>query len=132
MPDPQKTMVDCPLVVLRLRETQLNSETTSERLRDELLALYLQSSAVNAILDLRTVTYLSSAGFRPLLSLNRQIRERGGRLVLCNLRPEVEEIFTVTRLVDPTGKERTAFLLQPTLGAAVNHLCETAATSPPP
>ena len=124
MSDPQTPMVDCPVVVLRLRETQLNSETTSEKLRDELLALYLQSAAAHAILDMRTVTYLSSAGFRPLLSLNRQVRERGGRLVLCNLRPEVEEIFTVTRLVDPTGKERTAFLMKPTLVDAVNHLCE--------
>ena len=124
MSDAQTPMVDCPVVVLRLRETQLNSETTSERLRDELLALYLQSAAAHAILDMRTVSYLSSAGFRPLLSLNRQVRERGGRLVLCNLRPEVEEIFTVTRLVDPTGKERTAFLMKPTLVDAVNHLCE--------
>jgi anti-sigma B factor antagonist len=126
MPDPQTPMVDCPVVILRLRETQLNSETTSETLRDQLLTLYLQSAAVHAILDLRTVTYLSSAGFRPLLSLNRQVRERGGRLVLCNLRPDVEEIFTVTRLIDPTGKERTAFLMQPDLAAAVNHIYESA------
>ncbi len=124
MSPPQTPMADCPVVVLRLRETQLNNEAASETLREELLALYVRSAAVHAILDLRAVIYLSSAGFRPLLSLNRQVRERGGRLVLCNLRPEVEEIFTVTRLADPTGKERAAFLLQPTLAAAVNHLCE--------
>ncbi len=128
MSDPQTPMVDCPVVILRLRETQLNSETMSETLRDQLLALYLQSAAVHAILDLRAVRYLSSAGFRPLLSLNRHVRERGGRLILCNLRPEVEEVFVVTRLVDPAGKERTAFLMQPNLAAAVNHICESAAS----
>jgi anti-anti-sigma factor len=127
MSDPQTPMVDCPVVILRIREAQLNSEAMSETLRDQLLALYLQSAAVHAVLDLRSVTYLSSAGFRPLLSLNRQVRERGGRLVLCHLRPEVAEVFTVTRLVDPTGKERTAFLMQPDLAAAVNHLCASAA-----
>jgi anti-anti-sigma factor len=126
MSDPQTPMVDCPVVILRLRATQLNSEIVSETLRDQLLALYLQSAAVHAILDFRAVTYLSSAGFRPLLSLNRQIRERGGRLVLCNLHPDVEEIFTVTRLVDPTGTARAAFLMEPTLAAAVTHLCEPA------
>ncbi len=131
MPDPQTSMVDCPVVVLRLRGTQLNSETTSETLRDEMLALYGRSAALHAVLDMRTVTYLSSAGFRPLLSLNRQVRDRGGRLVLCNLRPEVEEIFTVTRLVDPTGKERTAFIMRPTLTEAVNLLCEPGSTFPP-
>ena len=126
MSEPQAQMVGCPVVVLCLREAQINSETTAETLRDELLALYLQSAAVHAVLDLRAVTYLSSVGFGPLLSLNRQVRERGGRLMLCNLRPEVEEIFTVTRLVDPTGNARAAFLMQPTLAAAVTHLCEQA------
>jgi anti-anti-sigma factor len=126
MSDPQTPMVDCPVVILRVREAQLNSETMSETLRDRLLALYLQSAAVHAILDLRAVKYLSSAGFRPLLSLNRQVRERGGRLVLCNLHPDVQEIFTVTRLVDPTGKEPTAFLMKPNLAAAVDHLCAPA------
>jgi anti-sigma B factor antagonist len=126
MSEPQAQMVDCPVVVLSLREAQINNETTCETLRDQLLGLYLQSAAVHAILDLRAVTYLSSAGFAPLLSLNRQVRERGGRLVLCNLRPEVEEIFTVTRLVDPSGKANAAFLLQPTLATAVTHLCESA------
>lgn len=126
MSNPQKPMVDCPVVILRLREAQLNNEIASEKLRDQLLALYLQSAAVHAILDLRAVTYLSSAGFRPLLSLNRQVRERGGQLVLCNLRPDIQEVFTVTRLVDPTGKERTAFAMQPDLAAAVNHLCAPA------
>jgi anti-anti-sigma factor len=126
MSEPQTKMVGCPLVVLSLGATQINNETVCETLRDELLGLYLQSAAVHAVLDLRTVTYLSSAGFGPLLSLNRQVRERGGRLVLCNLRPEVEEIFTVTHLVDPTGNARAAFLMQPTLAAAVAHLCEQA------
>jgi anti-sigma B factor antagonist len=123
MSDPQKTMVDCPAVILRVREAQLNNETVVETLRDQLQTLYLQSAAVHAVLDMGAVTYLSSVGFAPLLSLNRQIRERGGRLVLCNLRPDVEEIFTVTRLVDPTGTARTAFLMQPNLAAAVNHVC---------
>jgi len=119
-------MVGCPVVVLCLREAQINNETVCETLRDELLGLYLQSAAVHAILDLRAVTYISSAGFGPLLNLNRQVRERGGRLVLCNLRPDVEEIFTVTRLVDPTGTARAAFLMQPTLAPPVTHLCEQA------
>lgn len=123
MSDPQKPMVDCPAVILRFHEAKLNNETVAETLRDQLQTLYLQSAAVHAVLDMGAVTYLSSVGFAPLLSLNRRIRERGGRLVLCNLRPDVEEIFTVTRLVDPTGAARAAFLMQPNLAAAVNHVC---------
>ena len=119
MPDPRPRMVGCPVVVFSLREAQINSDTVAEALRDELLSLYLNVGAIHAVIDCQAVEYLSSAGFRPLLSLNRQVRERGGRLVLCNMRPEVEEVFAVTRLIDPSGSARTAFLAQPTVPAAV-------------
>ena len=99
----------------------------AETLRDELLSLYLQSAAVHAVLDFRAVTYLSSAGFRPLLSLNRQVRQRGGRVVLCNLQPQVQEVFAVTRLIDPSGVIPAAFTVQATAAAAVAQLCDGAA-----
>jgi anti-sigma B factor antagonist len=124
MPEPQARLVGCPVVVLSLRDAQINNDAVAEDLRDELLALYLQVGAVNVILDFQAVTYLSSAGFRPLLSLNRHVRERGGRLVLCNMRPEVEEVFVVTRLIDPTGAGPAAFLAQPTIASAVIQVCQ--------
>jgi anti-sigma B factor antagonist len=126
MPEPQARLVGCPVVVFSLREAQINSDEIAEALREELLALYNQVGAVHAVLDFGEVTYLSSAGFRPLLSLNRQVRERGGRLVLCNMRPEVEEIFAVTRLIDPSGSKPAAFLAQPTVPAAVAQVCQPA------
>lgn len=122
MPEPQARLVGCPVVVFSIREAQINSDTIAETLRDDLLALYLQVGAVNVVLDFQAVTYLSSAGFRPLLSLNRHVRERGGRLVLCNLRPEVEEVFTVTHLIASSSAGPAAFLAQPTVSAAVAHL----------
>ena len=127
MSDAQNRLVACPVVVLSLREAQINDETSAETLRDELLSIYLHSTAVNAVLDFRAVTYLSSAGFRPLLSLNRHVRQRGGRVVLCNLRPQVEEVFSVTRLIDPTGAIPAAFAVQPTAADAVGQLCDGAA-----
>jgi len=94
-------------------------------LREELRGLI--DGAVHAIIDFQAVQYLSSAGFRPLLSLNRHVREHGGRLVLCNMQPQVEEVFTVTRLIDPDGKGRAAFIAQPTVPAAVAHVCQAEA-----
>ncbi len=120
LPSPRK--VGCPVVVLSLNEAQINSDAIAESLRDELLSLYLAVGAVHVVIDFRAVQYLSSAGFRPLLSLNRKVRERGGRMVLCNLQPLVEEVFSVTRLIDPDGNGRAAFVAQPTAPAAVAHL----------
>ncbi len=127
MPEAPARKIGCPVVVLSLDEAQVNSDAIAEALRDELLSLYQHVGAVHAVLDFRTVQYLSSAGFRPLLSLSRQVRERGGRLVLCNLQPQVEEVFAVTHLIDPNGKGPAAFVAQPTVPAAVAHLYQAEA-----
>ena len=123
MPEPTPPRkVGCPVVVLSLNEAQINSDAIAEALRDELLSLYQAVGAVHAVIDFRAVQYLSSAGFRPLLSLNRKVRERGGRMVLCHMQPQVEEVFSVTRLIDPDGTGRAAFLAHATAPAAVAHL----------
>jgi anti-anti-sigma factor len=127
--EPQSRIVVCPVVVLAIAQAKINSDEAADTLRDELLTLYNGSTAVHVVLDLRAVTYLSSVGFRPLLSLNRQVRQRGGRLVLCHLRPEVEEVFKVTHLIDPTGTKPTAFAWQPTAAAAVAQICGPGPTS---
>jgi anti-anti-sigma factor len=122
MSEPPARKVDCPVVVLSLNEPQINNDVVAEALRDEMLSLYTGVGAVHAVIDFHKVQYLSSAGFRPLLSLNRQVRERGGRLVLCNMQPQVQEVFAVTRLIDPDGKTRTAFHGEPTTPDAVAYL----------
>ena len=67
----------------------------------------------------KSVTYMSSAGFRPLLSLQRAVRQRGGRLVLCHLDPKVEEIFSTVRLISTVGSSRATFEVQPDVPAAM-------------
>jgi hypothetical protein len=50
--------------------------------------------------------------FKPLLDLRRAVRQKGGRLVLCNLSPELCELLRVTWLL-------RLFELQPDRAAAV-------------
>jgi anti-anti-sigma factor len=95
----QPKYVQCRVVVLRVNEAQVMGDTIADSLRDELLAVYKQSGAVHVVIDMEQVTYLSSAGIRPLLALNREVRDREGRLILCNLHRDVESVFVATRLV---------------------------------
>ncbi len=48
------------------------------------------------IVDLHDVTFLSSSGLRALLLLARELRRKGGDLVLCSLQPQVAEVFRLT------------------------------------
>jgi anti-anti-sigma factor len=125
MSEPQQwKYLACPAVVLSVRVAEIRGDALADELRDELLAAYENSAAVHAVLDLRGVTFLSSAGFRPFLSLQRRVRTRGGRLVLCRLGPEVEEVLSVTRLISRHGATPAAFTTRATVPAAVAFLYE--------
>src|SRR5262245_42891742 len=110
--------ITCPVIVLHITATDIRGDIMADELRDELLAMYLTVGAVNVVLDFTGVVYLSSAGFRPLLRLNRQVREKGGRLLLCGLSKEVEEIFSVTRLISTSRMAPATFEVQPDVAAA--------------
>ena len=50
------------------------------------------------LLDFRNVEHLSSAALGMLITLNKQLGERQGRLVLANIHPQIYEVFKITRL----------------------------------
>jgi anti-anti-sigma factor len=114
--------VSCPVLVLRVEIPRLSDDTVAEMLRDEFLTRLGRCDALHVVIDLGTVTYLSSAGFRPLLSLLREVRKRGGRLVLCGLAELVAEAFIATRLITAGGPMPSVFEAQPDVISAVASL----------
>ena len=67
-----------------------NAPTVKEKL------LELAKSYDMIILDLAELKYISSAGLRAFKSLHLEMRDKGGRLVIRNTRPDVMAIFNVT------------------------------------
>ena len=47
----------------------------------------------NVILDCSGTEFLSSAGVRVLVTLARRVKQAGGRLRACSLRPTVRQVF---------------------------------------
>jgi len=93
-----------------------------DALRQELFAAIDGLPEPRVALDLSLVEYFGSAGFRPLLSLRRQIQDAGGQLVLCNLSPDVEEVLRTTRLIGPADAPPAAFDVEANVAAAVARL----------
>jgi anti-anti-sigma factor len=122
MSEPQLKHVSCPLVVLRVNEAQVMGDTVADALRDEMVATYHHSGAVHAVVDLERVAYLSSAGLRPLLALSRLVRQRQGRLLLCNLQEGVERVLAATRLLSSGGSAPATFEKHANVAAAVASL----------
>lgn len=48
------------------------------------------------LLDLTALDYVSSAGLRIVLQAAKQIKARGGRLVLCGLNAQIRDIFEIS------------------------------------
>jgi anti-anti-sigma factor len=122
----------CPILVLRIEAAQFTGDTLAEAMRDDLLTRFSRAGARHVVVDFRPVDYLSSAGFRPLLSLLKEVRAKGGRMVLCGLSPEIEEIFRHTRLISTSGATPAPFEVQPDVAAAVAELDRPVPQSPAP
>ncbi len=69
-------------------------------LAEELHELAREMGERRMQLDLREVEYLSSCMLGGLIVLDRKLQDAGGALTLCNVRPQVYELFLLTRLVD--------------------------------
>ncbi len=48
------------------------------------------------LLDLAKLKYISSAGLRILLLAAKRVQQKGGRIVLFSLQPNVKEIFDIS------------------------------------
>jgi anti-anti-sigma factor len=125
MSDQSPVCLSCPLVVLALEEPRIMGDSLADALRDDFLSVYNSSRAIHAVVDMKKVAYLSSAGIRPLLALNRQVHERGGRLLLCNLGTAIEEVLQATRLISGHGAAPAAFERHASVPAAVTSLYQS-------
>jgi anti-anti-sigma factor len=90
-------------LLVTLIDTQLSGDELAEALRKEMLSASDLYPTPKWIIDFRRVQFFTSAGIRPLLTLHRKLQSSGAKLVLCNLRAEIAEVFHATRLLATPG-----------------------------
>ena len=120
---------DGAVLIILLADDKLQGDELGESLRQEFLEA-LQSHGLNkVVIDFRNVKYLSTAAFRPLLTLHRKLQETQGRMIFCNLSPETAEVFIVTRLISAnrytTAPFESADDLQGALARFRHHISNT-------
>lgn len=50
------------------------------------------------VISFVNVEHLSSAALGTLITINNKVRQRAGQLRLCDIDPQIYEVFTITRL----------------------------------
>jgi anti-anti-sigma factor len=81
---------------VRFPENTALSEANAEELARELAVLAARQA--HLMVDLATVTMLTSIILAKFIALNGRVRAAGGRLTLFNPNPTVRQVFKVTRL----------------------------------
>jgi len=65
---------------------------------EQLFSLVEDSGRRKVLLNFSNVEYLSSAALAKLITLNKKLQQVNGRLVLCNIDPQIYEVFEITKL----------------------------------
>jgi len=86
------------VTVIRFRDRKILDEVNIQELGKELFALVEEENRQRLCLNFSNVEFLSSAALGKLITLDKKVKAAGGKLKLCNIRPEIYEVFHITRL----------------------------------
>jgi anti-anti-sigma factor len=61
---------------------------------------YYNKQGFNLLLDFDRLDFVSSAGLRVLLLIQKKAKAQGGTMVIRNVKPEIQEVFDMTGFSD--------------------------------
>lgn len=86
------------VAVVRFNDRKILDAASIVELGEELFSLVERDGCRKLLLNFTEVEFLSSAALNKLIILDKKMKAVGGHLKLSNLRPEIYEIFVITRL----------------------------------
>lgn len=89
----QNTQATWALSEPEIMELEGRLDAGSASRAGEDIRLCIESGADRMILDCANVPYMSGAGLRTLLDAAREMQQKGGYLAVCDLQPQVKEVF---------------------------------------
>jgi anti-sigma B factor antagonist len=84
--------------VVNFVDRKILDEQNIQIIGEQLFSLVDQEGRRNILLNFGNVEYLSSAALGKLITLNKKVQGAKGKLVLCNIAPEILEVFEITKL----------------------------------
>ena len=86
------------VTVVRFVDKRILDETNIQIIGNQLFGLVDEDGRDKIVLDFSNVEYLSSAALGKLITLDKKVKAARGKLRLCGIRPEIYEVFAITRL----------------------------------
>jgi anti-sigma B factor antagonist len=86
------------LATVRFTDKKIVDSGNIEEMGEEMFSLVEKDHLKHVLLNFDGVEFLSSAALNKLILMDKKVKQVGGVLRLCNLRAEIMEVFTITRL----------------------------------
>jgi anti-sigma B factor antagonist len=86
------------VAVVRFVDRKILDEAAIGELGEELFALVEKEKRSALLLNFADVEFLSSAALGKLITLDKKVKAANGKLKLCNIRPQIYEVFAITKL----------------------------------
>ena len=86
------------VTVIRFRDHKIVEDINIQQLGQEMFRLIEVDSRDKLLLNFSSVDFLSSAALGKLITLDKKMKAHGGALKLSNIRPEIYEVFAITKL----------------------------------
>ena len=86
------------VAVVRFNDQKILDEANIQEMGQELFSLVEEQGRKNLLLNFTNVEFLSSAALGKLITLDKKVKAHSGRLKLSNIRPEIYEVFAITKL----------------------------------
>ncbi len=86
------------VTVIRFRDRKLIEDIRIQELGQELFGLVDGQQRDKLLLNFSQVEFLSSSALGKLITLDKKMKANGGAMKLSNIRPEIFEVFNITRL----------------------------------
>ena len=86
------------IYVCEFTSSRILDESNIKQIGDTLGGLIDGREYPNILLDFTNVDHLSSAALGMLINANNRLLQRNGKLRLCKIRPQIMEVFAITKL----------------------------------
>jgi anti-sigma B factor antagonist len=97
-PNPVAVAVHGPIRIVEFVQSKILDEANIAEIGTRVAEVIDAESRPRLLMDFRNVDHLSSAALGMLINANNRVREKNGELRLCDIKRQIFEVFTITKL----------------------------------
>lgn len=86
------------IVQVQFRDRNILDEANIQQIGEEIRGLIQKEPKPRLLIDFKDVDHLSSAALGTLIIVNNELKRLSGQLRLCNIDPQIYQVFVITKL----------------------------------